>query len=220
MNYIKEMASKQDSLNELTVKGWITKGLNYRRALRLEAAEAMESTPWKWWKHGTMDEANVAIEGVDMMHFALSIAITDGFEGMQWLDKQLKEVFELRSKVNDEAKIPVIQKSLDKIMYLSHEENINDGGAPDIIVEIAGVMRTLGFTYAEMYKTFFGKAVLNEFRQNNGYKDKTYLKEWDGKEDNVFMQSAIKSLEVSSHFEDELYAALEAKYAEVKSEAV
>ena len=33
--------------------------------------------------------------------------------------------------------------------------------------------------------------ILNKFRQEHGYKDGTYVKIWNGKEDNVYMQRAL-----------------------------
>jgi uncharacterized protein with FMN-binding domain len=48
------------------------------------------------------------------------------------------------------------------------------------------------FTFEDVYRLYIGKNCLNQFRQDNGYKDGSYTKIWDGKEDNVYMQEAIK----------------------------
>ena len=55
--------------------------------------------------------------------------------------------------------------------------------------------------------------MLNRFRQNNGYKEGSYKKNWNGREDNEVM-SEILSNGVSTI--DEIYAALECEYKKVK----
>ena len=55
--------------------------------------------------------------------------------------------------------------------------------------------------------------MLNRFRQNNGYKEGSYKKIWNGREDNEVM-SEILSNGVSKI--DEIYAALEREYKKVK----
>ena len=57
------------------------------------------------------------------------------------------------------------------------------------------------------------KNVLNRFRQNNGYKEGSYKKNWNGREDNEVM-SEILSNGVSTI--DEIYAALEREYKKVR----
>ena len=39
-----------------------------------------------------------------------------------------------------------------------------------------------------LYRLYVGKNILNQFRQDNGYKDDTYIKVWNGEEDNVVMK--------------------------------
>ncbi len=54
---------------------------------------------------------------------------------------------------------------------------------------------------------------MNFFRQDNGYKQGTYIKEWAGREDNehlVELSSALDSASVS--FRDDLYQALQQRY--------
>lgn len=56
---------------------------------------------------------------------------------------------------------------------------------------------------------YFGKNVLNAFRQNNGYKEGTYIKIWNGEEDNVVMMRILGEIEVNY---ENLYVALEREY--------
>ncbi|TNF45193.1 MAG: dUTPase, partial [Epsilonproteobacteria bacterium] len=54
------------------------------------------------------------------------------------------------------------------------------------------------------------KNILNQFRQDHGYKEGTYIKIWNGEEDNVTMQRVLEANEDVSP--DELYQALEEAY--------
>jgi hypothetical protein len=67
--------------------------------------------------------------------------------------------------------------------------------------------------FETLYVAYVGKNVLNFFRQDNGYKDGSYIKEWDGREDNEHLVELSASLDSeSSDFRDELYNALQARY--------
>jgi len=219
MNYLLKMGQRQDSLNERTIKGWITKGLNFRRALRLEAAEAMDSTPWPWWKVREMDVNNLIVEGVDMMHFGLSVALADGYSGWKWLDAEVEAVFSKQRNIPEEKLADEIQKVIDNIILMSFDIPRASSDASGIIIDIARYMWLLGMSRDDMFKMYFAKNVLNEFRQANGYKEGTYLKIWGGEEDNVFMQSNVAEIGISDHFDDDLYKLLSKEYVSVVDEA-
>ena len=68
-------------------------------------------------------------------------------------------------------------------------------------------------SWTELYCQYVGKNVLNMFRQDKGYKEGTYQKIWNGREDNEYLVEIIGSLDSSrSEFKDEVYAALESAY--------
>ena len=45
-----------------------------------------------------------------------------------------------------------------------------------------------GLDLQTLYRLYVGKNILNQFRQDNGYKEGTYIKVWNGDEDNVVMK--------------------------------
>lgn len=51
-------------------------------------------------------------------------------------------------------------------------------------------------------KLYHGKRILNEFRQNNGYKEGTYIKIWNGVEDNVIMFELLDKYDVYSLYDE------------------
>ncbi|MEE6534390.1 dUTP diphosphatase, partial [Campylobacter coli] len=65
-----------------------------------------------------------------------------------------------------------------------------------------------GLNLEILYKTYIGKNILNIFRQNNGYKQGTYKKDWNGKEDNEVL---AEILEQELDF-DTIYKKLEEYY--------
>jgi hypothetical protein len=85
-----------------------------------------------------------------------------------------------------------------------------DGQKFDIILEdFMIVSMQCGLNMKTLYKFYVGKNMLNKFRQDNGYKDGTYKKVWNGVEDNVVM---TELLENSSLSPDELYQELDKAY--------
>jgi len=57
------------------------------------------------------------------------------------------------------------------------------------------------------------KNSLNFFRQDHGYKDGTYLKVWNGREDNEYLVEIINRLDsTASDFKDQVYQALKEEY--------
>ena len=67
-----------------------------------------------------------------------------------------------------------------------------------------------GLNLDALYKLYVGKNILNQFRQDHGYKEGTYIKLWNGEEDNVTMQRVLEENEDVTP--DGLYQALEGAY--------
>ena len=49
-----------------------------------------------------------------------------------------------------------------------------------------------GVSFEELYDLYIAKNILNRFRQNHGYKDGSYIKIWNGVEDNEILLSILK----------------------------
>jgi len=75
-------------------------------------------------------------------------------------------------------------------------------------------MKYMDMSFDELYQIYVGKNVLNMFRQDNGYKEGTYNKVWNGREDNEYLADIMKELNGDSQtFQDDVYAALSQNYA-------
>ena len=198
----------QDELNEATHLDWKNGAQTWHRAIWLEAAEAIESCPWKWWKKGDMNIENVRIEIIDMWHFALSLQCLEHKADITLLESELSEVFNRETPESDDY---IIDK-LENIAQLA----INKHAPNEILWSLAGAASTLGMNYDDLTKLYVGKSVLNKFRQDNGYKEGTYIKMWGESEDNVSMQLKIAEMEICPEFAENLKASLEITYEDIK----
>ncbi|WP_369797778.1 hypothetical protein [Microbulbifer sp. HZ11] len=53
----------------------------------------------------------------------------------------------------------------------------------------------------------------NQLRQDYGYKDGSYVKTWEGREDNEHLAEIVQSLDATAeNFSDQLYEALKRRY--------
>jgi dimeric dUTPase (all-alpha-NTP-PPase superfamily) len=194
------MLDLQDQMNTKVNPQWRSAGNEWYRAIWIEAAEMLDHYGWKWWKKQDPDIMQVKLEVVDIVHFALSIRL----EKSQSLEESaglIARDFENSMQAED------IRKTIECLALVT----LTDQGAHFSF--IAGIMKYLDMSFDELYEIYIGKNVLNMFRQDNGYKDGTYNKIWNGREDNEYLADIIKGLNTSSRtFQDDVYAALAQSY--------
>ncbi len=107
MNKIKQMLQLQQALNDATggtgwEKGLTNRGkiIDWKRCIYLEAAELIDSYPWKHWKNidAKPDYENIKIEVVDIWHFVMSEALRRyKVENLGSIDDLAKAVANLNS---------------------------------------------------------------------------------------------------------------------------
>ena len=166
----KEMLAKQIQLNDTIDLKW--REYSFERALWVECAELMNHIgDWKWWKVETPDRYQIWLELVDIWHFGLSMILQHNdileYEGECFPDPQDYgiEVYELIEILVEDA---VVHKHFDTYIFLA-------------------LCKRVGLERDMLYLLYFGKGVLNEFRQANGYKEGSYIKTWGKVEDNVVL---------------------------------
>ena len=70
--------------------------------------------------------------------------------------------------------------------------------------------------FDQLYVGYVGKNVLNFFRQDHGYQDGTYHKQWGGKEDNEHLVEIVSKMDTTSiTFKDDLYQQMKKIYTEL-----
>ena len=215
------MLQLQQKLNDGTNGlGWedgkTNKGklINWRRCIYLEAAELIESYPWKHWKNidAKPDYDNIKVELVDIWHFVLSeILRVNKLENKKSQD-------ELSAKIEDAiANIEASKKSdfYEEIELI--ESFIKRLFCNFELIEFTKsffeLCYSLDLDFDSLYSLYIGKNILNKFRQEHGYKEGSYIKIWNGKEDNVVMQEILhNNPDITPQ---ELYDSLEDAYSKL-----
>ena len=78
------------------------------------------------------------------------------------------------------------------------------------------LMLAAGLDFDSLYTAYVGKNVLNFFRQDHGYKDGSYVKNWNGREDNEHLSELVAAMDHAAvDFADQVYAALAGRYREL-----
>jgi len=221
MSKVLNMLQLQQKLNDETNGlGWEDgktkqgKIINWQRCIFLEAAELIESYPWKHWKNidAKPNYENIKVELVDIWHFVMSEALRVNYKNNKTIEELAQKIENLIANLN--VKKPVnyyeeIEAIEDFIKKLLCNFNLDS-----FIVSFFKLCKKLELDFDTLYKLYIGKNILNKFRQDNGYKDGSYIKIWNGKEDNEVMQEILNSSNAITP--DELYKKLQEAYKSVK----
>ena len=182
MNKLQEMMGIQNKLNCHIDPLWSQKQYAWERAIWVECAEAMEHLGYKWWKHQEPDINQVKMELVDIWHFAMSLNMEDN----KPIYFEKTDPGDLRLMLDNIAGEAASHKSFDNLSFCI-------------------ACASIGMNFNKLYELYMRKAVLNLFRQDHGYKKGTYVKIWQGLEDN----EVVATLPVEG-----LYESLEECYQE------
>jgi len=187
---------------------------NYGRAIAVEACEAMDHVGFKWWKVKEPDMEQLQMELVDILHFALCIAI----QRWGWTHTDRSRVMDAATKSCadfDEMEENKFDRSL---MLVLLDGIARDALSGDIILyPLMQAFKLCGLTGDDVFKLYVGKNVLNRFRKDNGYKEGTYIKQWGALEDNEVLTAILyESSGDIPDFENVLYKKMESIYVNVK----
>lgn len=202
MDKILLMLQLQAGLNDATNGEKWTEGvtkngkvINWKRCIYMECAEMIDSFSWKHWKNidQKADWDNLQIEVVDVWHFIMSLAIENYSQTLRGgIDELAVNISELESfnKIDTKHELFAMQddviEMIESIMLDTlSKESLN---LEKLMSEFFELVLMCGLDLESLYKLYVGKNILNQFRQDNGYKDGTYIKVWDGQEDNVIMK--------------------------------
>ena len=196
-----KMLEMQDAMNTKVNAHWRDQGFAWYRAIWVECAELMDHYGWKWWKKQSPDMAQVNLELVDIWHFGLS----DLLQGASNIDDLAKALdAELRKVPESVAEFRLELE--DFVAGVVSTKSFN-------LVGFCRVLAAAEFSFEQLYLQYMGKNVLNFFRQDHGYKDGSYHKIWQGKEDNEHLVEVLSELDIKSlTFQTDVYEALQARY--------
>ncbi|ADN09683.1 dUTP diphosphatase [Sulfurimonas autotrophica] len=223
-NKILLMLQLQNQLNDATNGENWTKGvtkngktINWKRCIYMECAEMVDSFGWKHWKSIDVepDWQNHQIEVIDVWHFIMSLAI-EVYErnlkgGIEDIAIDISALESLSNIQTDTLKFAsqedVIEKVENLIRIAVSKDEIDLG---ELVSEFFDLVSMSGLNLDTLYRLYVGKNILNQFRQDHGYKEGTYIKVWNGDEDNVVMKKIWE--ENSDITPDILYKKLEKAY--------
>lgn len=204
MSKIKSMLMLQQELNDNTNgEGWengVTKQgkpIDWRRCILLESAELIESYPWKHWKNidAPADKENIKIEVVDIWHFVMSeILKINATTSNKTIENLIEEINSLSNfSILENPSNEIADNHFEQIANIENFIKIllNSQDWKEMTDSYFFIVSQSGLNLDSLYQLYIGKNILNKFRQDNGYKDGSYKKIWDGKEDNVIMQEIL-----------------------------
>ena len=181
---VREMAALQDRLNTVVHPQWRAQGHPYYRAIWVECAELLDHYGWKWWKNPQRNIDQVKMEIVDIWHFGLSELIRD--------DRVNRFLARVLLSSGEDVATPHFQDAVEIYAAAVLSRKRFQVG------KFVHLMRSLPMTFDELYRLYIGKNVLNEFRQQHGYKDGTYRKFWfDGREDNEHLSDVLREADIA-----------------------
>jgi dimeric dUTPase (all-alpha-NTP-PPase superfamily) len=198
------MLIMQDRMNSRVHEHWVEQNFEWYRAAWIECGELIEHYGYKWWKKQDVDIEQVRLEIIDIWHFGLSALFHDG--------KSIEQI-----AVDIEAEVskfePVGLGVRDATEALALHSLQTRSFSPSCFWEL---MLSAGLDFDSLYSAYVGKNVLNFFRQDNGYKEGSYVKNWAGREDNEHLVELVAPLDKSADdFADQVYRALENRYREL-----
>ena len=197
------MLDLQESMNSRVHKEWRSRNFEWYRAIWIESAELMDHYGWKWWKKQTPDMEQVYLEIIDIWHFGLSMML---------------QSLQSPASISNTA-IEVFSRKTEKMNLLAATETFAAASLKNDGFDLTGfsrLMHAADMTFENLYCGYVGKNVLNFFRQDHGYKEGSYKKIWEGREDNEHLVELIQTLNTNSEsFKNDLYKALKLRYMTV-----
>lgn len=206
-NKLEVMLQLQDTMNSKVHPQWREQNYAWFRALWIECAELIDHYGYKWWKKQDADMQQVQLEVVDIWHFGLSMLI-DGRD-FSAIAKEITTQLD-NKKENDAKGVIEACEALVSSVLTTRQFNV---------VDFWALLEASDMQFDQLFKQYVGKNVLNLFRQDHGYKEGSYIKTWNGKEDNEYLSEILnQQQDVDANFAETVMQALEKTYQQVKAQ--
>lgn len=194
------MLQLQDEMNTRVHPAWRDQGYEWYRAIWIECAELMDHFGWKWWKKQSPDREQVVLELIDIWHFGLS-SLLQVESSVDAIADQLERAMaaaapnqDFRADVEAFVQQILISREFDPALFNQ-------------------LLCHMDISLDHLYRSYVGKNVLNFFRQDKGYKEGTYVKVWQGREDNMHLVEILEVLDSgSATYRQDIYQALSERY--------
>ncbi len=198
------MLTMQHNMNTRVHENWVEQNFEWYRAAWIECGELIEHYGYKWWKKQEHDLEQVRLEVIDIWHFGMSALFTGGKSV-----EQIAGEIEAELQQHEPTGLGVREATEELALHCLQTRSFSPSRFWDL-------MLASGLDFDGLYTAYVGKNVLNFFRQDHGYKDGSYIKNWAGREDNEHLVELVADLDHGAgDFADQVYQALEGRYREV-----
>lgn len=197
------MLELQDSMNSKVRDDWREQNFEWYRAIWIECAELLDHHGWKWWKKQQPDVNQIALELVDIWHFGLSLLLLKD-QSHEAISESVVKAFD---DVEASGDFAINLEEFTKNTLVTKDFDING---------FVGLVKGINMQFDQLYIAYVGKNVLNFFRQDHGYQDGSYHKQWGGKEDNEHLVEIVEKLDTNlPTFKDDLYSEMKTVYQQL-----
>lgn len=197
------MLGMQDKMNQKVHTDWAGQNYEWYRAAWIECGELIDHYGYKWWKKQQPDMDQVRLEAIDIWHFGMSALFT-GNKNYQQIAAEMESELEGYRYEGQGVREATEALACDCLQTKGFS-----------VVLFWDLMNAIEMNFDELFRQYVGKNVLNFFRQDNGYKEGTYIKQWQGREDNEHLVEILAELNSdTSVFRDNVYQALQLRYDE------
>ncbi|MES2662445.1 MAG: dUTP diphosphatase [Pseudomonadota bacterium] len=183
LSLITHMLKLQEQMNTLIHPEWRTRDFPWYRAIWTESAEMLDHHGWKWWKHQQPNWQQIHLEIIDIWHFGLSDLLQDDM----LIEHTALHIVQLL-----EIPKPEFNHSTDFLNIIENFATECLAQKRFSIIHFKQLIEAANLDIDQLFKWYVGKNLLNEFRQLNGYKDGSYRKYWNGKEDNEVLAELVE----------------------------
>ena len=198
------MLTMQHNMNTRVHEHWVEQDFEWYRAAWIECGELIEHYGYKWWKKQEPDLEQVRLEVIDIWHFGLSAL----FRGGKSIEQIATEIATELS--GHEPRGLGVREATEELALHALQTK---GFSPSRFWDL---MLSAGLDFDSLYTAYVGKNVLNFFRQDHGYKDGSYIKNWAGREDNEHLVELVAPLDKNADdFADQVYRALAGRYRDL-----
>lgn len=205
------MLELQDKINALINPKWREAGNPWFRAIWTECAELMDHIGWKWWNRQVPEMEQCRLELVDIFHFGLSDLLVRHVTIEAACAAAIEEFKALDQPTN--TRQLASSAVLDLVEQFASQTLLSRSFSFAGFVPLCAAFQ---LDAADLHRRYVSKNVLNIFRQDHGYKQGTYIKNWKGKEDNEWLTAIASGIDVPPEaLADELYRGLMSAYSEV-----
>lgn len=213
-----KMLEFQDMFNIMVSPEWKTNRYPFYTAARVELVEAIDHIGFKWWKKQTPNMDQAFIELVDALHFVLSQCMAEIPEDTAEIISR-RIIWEFITDTDGDVVLDeVVEKQPTHIVaaidaMVTEMDSVYPWSDVNRLVQLAAM---LGYSLRDLLSAYIQKGVLNIFRQKHGYKDGSYIKVWNGQEDNIHLRLIAEQNPEKSTDTDFLYEELGKIYADIK----